>query len=82
MNDLIQSSKCDFITLENCKSCWEVEAVQLPLMVMLGSHDSGNIAKLSQIWFSSQIYFLHMVSLGVNFFLKDVWYCKYNILNF
>ena len=47
MHYLIQYSKCDFTILESSETCMEVEALQLLLMVMLGSHESSKIPELS-----------------------------------
>lgn len=41
MHDLVQSSKCDFTILESSGTYQGVEALQLPLMVMSTSRDSG-----------------------------------------
>ena len=37
MHGIVQSSKCNFTVLENSETCYKVEALQIPLMVMLGS---------------------------------------------
>lgn len=49
MHDMIQSSKFDFSILESTRICQEVEALQLLLMVMSISRDSGKIPELGQI---------------------------------
>jgi len=82
MHNPIQSSKCIAIILESFRNYQEFEALQLPLMVMSSSHDSGKIPQISQIHIFSQNYFLCMVSLGVNPFLKDDFYFEYGSFNF
>lgn len=49
MYDLVQYSGCDFTILERFSTSQEVEAFQIPLMVMSGSHDFGKPPKLSQV---------------------------------
>lgn len=82
MHDIIQSSKCDFTILESFGTCQEVEALQLLLMVMSGSHDSDKIPELIQIRFFSKNPCLFMVSLDVNSLLKYVWYFGYSLSKF
>lgn len=73
MHNMIQSSKWNSTIIESHGSHYEVEALQILLMVMSGSHDSGKDCKPNHIWIFSQNYFLFMISLDVNPFLKYVW---------
>lgn len=82
MHDLVQSSKYDFTILESYGTCQAVEALQLLLMVMLGSRNSSKPPELSEIWFFLHNPSLCMVSLNENFFLKNVWYFGYDLSNF
>ena len=82
MHDMIQYSKCDSTILGSSRNYKELEALQLPLMVMSGSHNSGKVLELNQIWIFSQNYFLCMVPPDVISFLKDVWYFGYSLSNF
>ena len=73
MHDLVQSSKCDFTILGNFGTCQGVEALQLLLMVMSISHNFGKPPKLNQIWFLSHNPSICMVSLDVNYHVKNIW---------
>lgn len=82
MHDLIQSLISHSTILESSRTYEEAEALQLSLMLMSGSRESGKIPELSQIRIFSHDYFLCMVSLDVNPFLKDICYFEYGSFNF
>ena len=82
MCDSIQASKCNSTIVEISGTYQGVEALQLLLMVMLGSHNSSKPLELIHIWFLSHNPSLCMVSLNENLFRKDVWYFRCNISNF
>ena len=82
MHDLVQASKCNYTILGISKTFQGVEALQISLMVMLGSRNSCKPPKLSQIWFLSHNLSLCMVSLDVNFLMKNVRYSQRYLSNF
>lgn len=47
MHDLVQASKCDSTILDSSETCQGVEALQLLLMVMPGSHNSGKCPEIN-----------------------------------
>jgi len=61
MHDLVQDSKLDSTILECYGSFQVVKALQIPFMVMQGSHDFGKIYELNHIWFLSHNSFICMV---------------------
>jgi len=66
MHDLVHISKFHFSILESFGTCQEVEALQHPLMVMLGPRDSGMPLKPNQIFFLMHNPSIYMVALDVD----------------
>jgi len=59
MHDLVHASKCDSIILESSRMCQGVEALQCPLMVMSGLHESGKPPQ-TQLYLVSHTQLVHL----------------------
>lgn len=69
--NITKPPKCDDPPFESLGTCQKVEALQLPLMVMSGSHDLDEIHELGQIRLTSQTSLVNIISLSESSFLKD-----------
>lgn len=69
--DLTKPPKFDDPPFEILRTCMDVEALQLPLMVMSSSHDLDEITKLDKISISSQDSLCNTISSNKSSFLEN-----------
>jgi len=82
MHDLVHISKCHFSILESSGTCQGIKALQSPLMVMPGPHDSGMPLEPNQILFLTHNLSICMVSVNVDPHVKNVYYSGCDIPKF
>lgn len=81
MHDLVQAPQCASTILGSSETCQGVESLQISLRLILGSRESGKPPVLSQISFLSHNLSLCMISLDLNFLVKNVWYFGCDLSN-